>query len=93
MGFLNQIFLASALGQRATRGSGHERVGDVAIFAAVVDGSLTLDFAESLFILLHIVAEGEQKVLGILRGHYDAALHLGLGHIGGDGDEIDKHLV
>ena len=72
--------------------SSFEGVGDAAASWCAC-GHLTLDFAECLLVLLDVVVEGAKEVLGVLGSHDDAALHLGLRHVGGHGDEVDEKLL
>ena len=73
-----------------------ERVGDFSVSAVVsahVYGTFRTDFTESWFILLHILHECAEEILGILGSHDDAWLHLGLRHVGSHGDEVDEKFV
>ena len=71
-----------------------EGVGNTAVAGfGGVRGHAVFDFAESLLVLFHIVAQSEKEVLGVLGSHDDAALHFGLRHVGGHGDEVEEELV
>lgn len=67
------------------------RLEGVGIVVAL--GNLALDFAEGVLILLDVVAQGEEKVLGVLGVHDHAGVYAGLGHVGGNGDEVDEELT
>ena len=71
----------------------HERIGCLAGVLTLVLGGDAADLAEGGFIALHVLAEGIEQVLDILGGHDDAALHLGLRHVGSHGDEIEVEFV
>ena len=72
----------------------HERVGDFALSAALISFRLlAFDFAESLFVLGYVVAQGKEEFLGVLGGHYDAAMHFRLWHVGSYGYEIKEEFI
>lgn len=60
----------------------------VAYFAGV--GS---DFAKLSLIFLHIVGEGEEKLLGVLRAHNHAAYNRRLRHARRCENEVDKEFI
>ena len=86
--------LPARLFMRYPSGLCHERVGDAAVVGvAVVDGMFLGDFAESLFIFLHVVADSEEQIFHIFGSHDDTALHACLGSVGSHSDEVEVELT
>ena len=72
---------------------GQGEVDDVAGARLDVAGHAGLNLAEGLLILLHVLCQGVEQLLGVFGGHDDAALYACLGHVGGHEYHVDKEVV